>query len=347
MPPEPPPATLRLNVDTDALAANWRALDRLSGTASAGAAVKADGYGLGVAKVVPALRKAGTRDFLVAHWGEVPAVLEHVPPASLSVLHGPLTQEEARFAIASGVKPVINSLSQADRWLEAGGGPCDLMVDSGINRLGIRVRDLGSETIARLEIDVLMSHLASADEDVPQNAAQLAVWKDARKVVAHRRASLANSAGICLGADYHGDLTRPGLALYGGIPRAELAGEIVQVARPQAAVMQVREIEEGESVGYNATFRASRAMRLGTIAIGYADGYMRCWSDRGTASCKQTTLPVVGRVSMDMTVLDLSDAPDIREGDWVELAYDLPSAAAKSSLSQYELLTLLGKRFAR
>lgn len=344
---EPPPAALRLEIDRDALEANWRALDRMSGRAAAGAAVKADAYGLGVAQAVPVLRDAGCRDFFVAHWSEIASVSGLVAPAAVSVLHGPLTGADADFARAVGVKPVVNSVRQARLWLEAGGGLCDLMIDTGINRLGLPMADLGDETIARLDVDILMSHLASADDDVPLNAVQLARWREARAAVAHRRASLANSAGIALGADYHGDLTRPGLSLYGGVPRPDMHGLIRQVARPHAAIMQVRNIQAGETVGYNATFTAPGPMRVGVIALGYADGYLRCWSGKGLLLARGAVLPVLGRVSMDMTVIDLSAAPEMGEGDWVEAEYSLPEASAASGLSQYELLTLLADRFAR
>ena len=162
-----------------------------------------------------------------------------------------------------------------------------------------------------------------------------------------RSALCESSAGIALGAAYHGDLTRPGLALYGGIPRAELAQHIAQVVQPQAAIMQIRDIEAGESVGYNATFTAPLAMRIGVIALGYADGYLRCWSGKGVMLAAGAALPVLGRVSMDMSVIDLSAAPQLREGDWVDVRYSLPDAARHSGLSQYELLTLLGRRFGR
>ncbi|MCK9540413.1 MAG: alanine racemase [Novosphingobium sp.] len=347
MPPDFPPSPLRLSIDTPALAANWRVLDRLSGTARAGAAVKANAYGIGVGIAVPALHKAGCRDFFVAHWREAAEILPLADPASIRVLHGPLTAADTAFARATGVRPVINSVAQARLWLEAGGGPCDLMVDTGMNRLGLGLTDFGDENVSRLEIETLHSHLASADEDCALNAMQLARWREARAMLRHCRASLANSAGIMLGPDYHGDLTRPGLALYGGIPRPELADAIRQVASPMAAIMQVRTIEAGESIGYNATFTASRPMRVGTIALGYADGYLRCWSDRGVMTADGHDLPVLGRVSMDMTVIDLGAAPHLREGDWVSAAYSLPEAAARSGLSQYELLTLLGRRFAR
>jgi alanine racemase len=347
MPPEVPPAALRLAIDRDALAGNWRTLDALSGSARAGAAVKADGYGLGVPAVVPTLRDAGCRDFFVAHWSEVAAVAEHAPAASISVLHGPLTAADVAYARAVGARPVINSLTQARLWLDAGGGPCDLMVDTGINRLGLPLAEIGDEAVAQLEIDVLMSHLASADEDVPLNELQRVRWDEARRSLAHRRSSLANSAGIALGAAFHGDLTRPGLSLYGGIQRAELAGRIRQVARPMAAILQVRHVGAGDTLGYNATYTASRPMRVGTIALGYADGYLRCWSDKGAMLYAGRRLPVLGRVSMDMTIIDLSEAPDLDEGDWVEADYSPVEAAARSGLSQYELFTLLGDRFAR
>ncbi|MCX7864828.1 MAG: alanine racemase [Novosphingobium sp.] len=342
-----PAAALRLAIDADALAANWKALDRLSGTASAAAAVKANAYGIGVAQAVPALAAAGCRDFLVAHWREVADLLGMVNPAGIAVLHGPLDARDVAFARATGVRPVINSIRQARLWLESGGGPCDLMVDTGINRLGLPMQHLGDEAIAALDIDVLMSHLASADEDVPLNALQLQRWMEARAALDHRRASLANSAGIVLGKAYHGDLTRPGLSLYGGIPRDELRDVIRQVVRLEAAILQVREIAPGDGVGYNSTFVASRPMRIGAIALGYADGYLRCWSGKGAMLAGGRRLAVLGRVSMDMTVIDLTEAPELKEGDWVEAEYALPEAAAASGLSQYELLTLLGNRFAR
>src|SRR5688572_24427649 len=345
--PDLPPPTLRLRVDAEALAANWRALDRLSGRAAAAAAVKADAYGLAVETAVPALLEAGARDFFVAHWSEVPAVLRHVEPARLAVLHGPLRSEDARFARDAGVRPVINSLHQARLWLDAGGGPCDLMVDSGINRLGLPPGDVGDPLVAALEIDTLLSHLASADEDVPQNARQLALFEEIARHVPARRRSLANSAGIALGEGYSFDLTRPGLALYGGVPRPELAETIRQVAYPQAAVLQLRDLSPGDSVGYNATFTAERPLRVATVSLGYADGFLRCWAGVGSLHHGDATLPLLGRVSMDMVVVDCSAAPGLREGDWLDLPFDLPAASALCGLSQYELLTLLGRRFSR
>lgn len=345
--PDLPPPTLRLRLDAEALAGNWRTLDAMSGSAAAGAAVKADAYGLGVDNVVPVLRDAGVQSFFVAHWSEVPGVLRHVPPAQVSVLHGPLRPEDAAFARATGVRPVINSLHQAGLWQASGGGPCDLMVDTGINRLGLSPREIGDPLVTALAVETLMSHLASADEDAAQNDAQQKAFEAIARQVAARRRSLANSAGIALGPRFTFDLTRPGLSLYGGVPRRELAGRIRQVAHPQAAVLQLRQLSPGDSVGYNATFTADRPMHAATVSLGYADGFLRCWSGRGALRHGGTPLPLIGRVSMDMVVVDCSATNGLREGDWLDLTYDLPSAAETCGLSQYELLTLLGKRFPR
>ncbi len=339
--PEP---TLRLTIDADALAANWRALDELSGAAAAGAAVKADCYGLGVDNCVPVLRDAGARQFFVAHWSEVAAVARHVPSEQIAVLHGPVRDDEAAYAIESGVRPVINSLEQARRWNAIGGGACHLMIDTGINRLGVAPSELGDPAIAALGVDMLLSHLASADEDDPTNAVQLAAFRECLPMVAHRRASLANSAGIALGSDYAFDATRPGLALYGGVPREELAGTIRQVGLIEAAIIQTRRISAGDKVGYNGVFTADKPMRVGTVSLGYADGFLRARGPGGMLRDGEAILPILGKVSMDMVVVDLENAPGLGEGDWLGVPFDLPDAARQSSVSQYELLTVLGKR---
>ncbi len=322
----------------------------MSGDASAGAAVKADCYGLGVERCVPTLRDAGAEKFFVAHWSEVEAVAHHVQAGHIAVLHGPMTPQDAAYAKASGAVPVINSLEQARRWNEAGGGRCHLMVDTGINRLGIAPSAVGDEAIKTLDVDVLMSHLACADEDSEINTRQLARFREVQAHVDWNSLSLANSAGIALGSDYAFDLTRPGLALYGGIARQELSGLIKQVAFPEAAIIQTRELKAGDAVGYNGEFIASRDMRVGTVSLGYADGFLRSWGNvdgRSGAylSHAETPLSLLGKVSMDMVVVDLCGAPSLREGDWLSVPYELQNAAQQSGLSQYELLTILGQRF--
>lgn len=341
---KPPEPTLRLRIDAEALAGNWRALDALSGNARAGAAVKADCYGLGVDTCVPVLRDAGCSAFFVAHWSEVEAVIAHVPPQQVAVLHGPVREEDVAYAKATGVVPVLNSLAQVNRWNEAGGGLCHLMVDTGINRLGLAASELGDPAVQRLDIDVLMSHLANADEDSAMNALQLDAFRACLPAVSHRRASLANSAGIALGEAYAFDLTRPGLAVYGGVPRPEMGAAIRQVAFPEAAIIQTREIGAGDAVGYNGTFTASAPMRVATVSLGYADGFLRARGPGGALLHGGRQLPILGKVSMDMVVIDLANAPDIGEGDWLAVPFDLPHAAQQSLVSQYELLTVLGKR---
>ncbi len=347
MPAERPAPTLRLRLDSDALVRNWRALDELSGSAKAGAAVKAQAYGIGTAMVVPVLRDTGCETFFVAHWNEVADVAEHVPGNQISVLHGPISAADAEYARATGALPVINSLHQAKLWLETGGGPCDLMVDTGINRLGLSMNEITDPLVSQLEVGTLMSHLASADEDSDLNPRQLARFVEVTGQIESERSSLANSAGIGLGPDYAFDVTRPGLSIYGGAQRRELVGLIEQVVFPQAAIVQLRDLKAGDSVGYNATYTADRGMQVGVVSIGYADGLLRSWSNGAAFEFEGQRLPLLGRVSMDMVVVDCSNALDISEGDWVDIPYDLPSASANTGLSQYELLTVLGRRFQR
>jgi len=335
---------LRLTIDLQALQANWRWLADRAGTAC-GAAIKADGYGLGARQAMEALAEAGCRDFFVSTWAEA-AELGDVPGgASLAVLHG-VGGADVDAALASGARPVLNTAEQVARWRQiAPQRACDVMVDTGMNRLGLRADELA--LLDGLSIDTLHSHLACGDEDHDLNATQLQRFRDAAAAVPARRYSLANSAGICLGRDYSFDLVRPGLALYGGIPRSEAQGNIRQVARVEAEVIQRRTIRAGESCGYGATFVAEADTEAAILNIGYADGYLRGFSSRGWGYAGEFTLPVLGRVSMDLIALGCDAAPDIKEGEWIELDYNLPDAASSSGLSQYELLTTLGSRFER
>jgi alanine racemase len=221
------------------------------------------------------------------------------------------------------------------------------MFDSGINRLGIGPEQISQCDLGSIDIDLLLSHLASADEDSAQNEAQQRAFHEQAAASGAKRLSLANSAGIMLGADYHYDLTRPGLSLYGGIARSGMEAFIKPVARLSARLLQVRTQPEGAPIGYNATHICGNDTTIGTISIGYADGYLRAFSSKGTAHYGAAALPVLGRVSMDLVTIDISAAPELREGDWVGVEYDLPTASALTGLSQYELLTNLGTRFER
>lgn len=342
------PSPLRLRLDSDALVANWRWLAAQSGAAACGAAIKADGYSIGAREVMRHLAAAGCRDFFVATWGEAAALMPLADGVSLSVLHG-VGASDMIAARTLPARPVLNSPEQVARWREAGEGrPCDVMVDTGMNRLGLRVEEALGGALDGLSIETLLSHLASADEDSEQNARQLTAFRAIRQSVPARRYSLANSAGICLGADYAFDLTRPGIALYGGTPRGEARGHLRQVVYPEARVLQVRSVREGETVGYGATWTAQRESRIAVANMGYADGYLRCHAGSGGgATWQDHALPLIGRVSMDIVAFDAGNALAIDEGDWLCLDYDLPAATERSGLSQYELLTGLGRRFER
>jgi alanine racemase len=335
---------LRLTVDTSAIQANWRWLQDRAGV-PAGAAVKAEGYGLGARETTETLLDTGCRDFFVSTWAEAEALGQLPDGVSLVVLHG-VGPDDVEAALALPARPVLNSIEQAARWKEiAPGRACDVMVDTGMNRLGLRPDETGP--LDGLSIDTLHSHLACADEDHPHNAMQLERFRAVAATVSAKRNSMANSAGICLGTEYSFDLVRPGLALYGGVPRAEAEGNIRQVARVEAQIVQRRTIRAGESCGYGATFTAGADTEAAILNIGYADGYLRGFSSRGSVFAGEYALPVLGRVSMDLLAIDCDAAQELKEGDWVELDYDLPSAAKQSGLSQYELLTTLGSRFER
>jgi alanine racemase len=335
---------LRLTIDSAALVHNWRWLADRAGV-PAGAAIKADAYGLGAREAMRALYDAGCRDFFVSVWSEAEDMGQVPEGATLVVLHG-VGPDDVEAALKSSARPVLNTVEQVARWKNiAPGRVCDVMIDTGMNRLGLRPEEIAA--LEGLTIDTLHSHLACADEDHDLNAKQLQRFREVAGQVSAKRYSLANSAGICLGRDYSFDLVRPGLALYGGIPRREAEDQIRQVAHVEAQVVQRRTIRAGESCGYGATFVADSDTEAAILNIGYADGYLRGFSSRGTAFAGELALPVLGRVSMDLIAVRCDVAPALAEGDWVEIDYDLPTASEASGLSQYELLTTLGSRFER
>jgi alanine racemase len=335
---------LRLTIDRSAIQSNWRWLQDYAGV-PAGAAVKAEAYGLGAREATEALIEAGCRDFFVSTWAEAEQLGNLPEGVSLVVLHG-VGLDDAEAALRLSARPCLNSANQVARWKEiAPDRACDVMIDTGINRLGLRPTEIG--LLDGLMIDTLHSHLACADEDSAMNGMQLERFRAVESVVPANRYAMANSAGICLGRDYSFDLVRPGLALYGGVPRAEAEGNIRQVARVEAQVLQRRTIPVGETCGYGATFHANEDTEAAILNIGYADGYLRGFSSHGSAFVGEYALPVLGRVSMDLLAVGVDAAPQLSEGDWVEIDYDLPSASKQSGLSQYELLTTLGSRFER
>jgi alanine racemase len=335
---------LRLRLDRAALQHNFSWLEQRSGV-PAGAAIKADGYGIGARETMRALYDAGCRTFFVSTYSEAEDLGPVPGDLSLVVLHG-VGPDDVDMAVKSEARPVLNSPAQVQRWkLIAPDRSADVMVDTGMNRLGLRPGELGS--VEGLTIDTLHSHLACGDEDREMNARQLRAFGEVAGNVPAKRYAMANSAGICLGRDYSFDLVRPGLALYGGIPRCEAEGNIRQVVRVDAQIVQRRTIRAGESCGYGATFVAESDTEAAIVNIGYADGYLRGFSSSGSAFAGEIALAVLGRVSMDLVALGCDSAPELEEGNWVEMDYDLSSASKASGLSQYELLTVLGSRFER
>ncbi len=333
---------LRLHLDGNALVSNWRFLQGQGGVAC-GAAVKANGYGLGAREVVARLRDAGCRDFFVAHWSEAAAIADLVPPEWISVLNG-IQPSDISLIQQLGAVPVLNTPRQIAMWKAAEGGACHVMIDTGINRLGIGPEQIANDLFDGLDIDILLSHLASADAVSEQNGRQLAMFSQFAKEIPAKRRSFANSAGIMLGPDYHFDLTRPGIGLYGGVERTEMATGISPVAHIAARVLQVRHLKVGDAVGYGATYICEEPTIIATASMGYADGYLRSFAGRGVVYADDVGLPVIGRVSMDLITINASAGPSLSEGDWVRLPFDLPELSAQSGLSQYELLTTLGQR---
>lgn len=347
-----------LTIDLGAVAANYRALAGCAHPAVCAAVVKADAYGLGAAKVAPALARAGCRHFFVAHAEEgiaLRAVLGGDP--TLYVLHGPMPGTEAAFH-AHGLVPVLNSAAQVAGWVafaqqQGAVLPAVLQVDSGMNRLGVPKAELDAlDGLAALDLRFVMSHLACADDPGhPANAAQLGHFRTLLARWPRAAASLAASSGIFLGPQFRFDLVRPGAALYGVAPQPG-PNPMRPVVRLQARVIQVREIARGAAVGYGQTWHAPGPARIATIGAGYADGFLRSASNRGSAWLGDLCLPFAGRVSMDSITLDASAAPEgaLRPGACVDLIgprWTVDDAAAAAGTIGYEVLTALGHRYHR
>lgn len=352
-----------LTIDLDAICDNWRTLKaRLEG-ADCGAVVKADAYGLGADKVAPTLYRAGCRDFFVAHLDEAIALRPALATnASVYVLHGAHPGAELECVVHDLV-PVLNSLPQIAAWRSLAQGlgkrlPAILQVDTGMARLGLSADELDlvaadPSALTGLDLRFIMSHLVSAEDQTdPINRTQLDRFKAALRRLPTARASLANSSGIFLGGDFHFDLARPGAALYGVAPIAGQPNPLRPVIRLQGKVLQTRMIDAGTPVGYAHTWTAPRRTRIATVAVGYADGYLRSLSNRGYAGFEGVALPVVGNVSMDTITIDVTDIPEARlaEGGLIDLADPLngvDAIAARAGTIGYEILTSLGNRYAR
>ena len=348
-----------LHIDLAAIVANWRALAARAAPGAVAGVVKANAYGLGAAQVAPALHAAGCRHFFVAHLSEGMALRAALGAGPMiAVLDGfaPGTDENAALL------PVLNSLGDVLAHAAAGRSTgrarqALLHLDTGMARLGL---DLGEQArlaadhslLAGLDLLYIMSHLACADEpNHPFNAEQAARFARACAGLPRLPRSFANSSGLFLGADYASDLARPGCALYGINPTPGAPNPMLPVIRLEAPILQIREIPAGASVGYGASFVAARPSRIATIAVGYADGYLRSLSGQGVAAYRDMILPMVGRVSMDLITLDVTDAPGIAPGDVLQLiggaAPSPDDLAARAGTIGYEILTSLGDRYRR
>ncbi|HEX2843075.1 alanine racemase [Hyphomicrobium sp.] len=362
----PPDATGIVTIDLGVLQDNWRALSALVAPAECGAVVKADAYGLGASEVIPALVRAGCRTFFVATPDEARAARLLAPKARLFALDG-LFPGAAPLLLAADVAPVLSSLEEVMEWSNVASRagrrvPAALQVDTGLNRLGLSAGDVKAleadpSLLEALDLRLVMSHLACADDPSdPHNAKQRSVFNRRRASLPEAPASLAASDGLMLGKAFHYDLVRPGYALYGGQAFRGGATPVKPVVTVEARVLQVRTLKTGESVGYSATWTASRRTRLAVVAAGYADGFARALSAAssktgGAVLVAGQRAPVVGRVSMDLITVDITDIDGpVARGDLVTLVgpgSTIEAMGKASGTIGYEVLTRLGPRFVR
>jgi alanine racemase len=358
-----PRAGAVLTVDLDAVAANYRLLVERAGGATVAGVMKADAYGLGMAHVAPALVRAGCRVFFTAHLEEGMRLRGIVPAASaIYVLHGPPPGTAADF-VEHGLTPILNDPGQVREWSAACARAgtrraAAVQVDSGMSRMGLSPADLAAlgeprDWLAAFEPVLLMSHLACADvPDHPMNTRQRLRFDAIRAQFPAMPASLANSSAVFLGPDFRYDLARPGAALYGINPQPGHANPLRQAVSLDARIVQVRTIAAGDAVGYGARYVADDTRRIATIAVGYADGWMRALSGRGFAWVDGVRVPIAGTVSMDSITLDMTGIPEARlqPGLTVELLGPhqyVDAVAAEAGTIGYEVLTRLGTRFER
>ncbi|MGO1117117.1 alanine racemase [Rhodovibrionaceae bacterium A322] len=355
-------ANAHLTIDLPAIRENYQRLRQQLNGLPCAAVVKADAYGLGLERVGPVLAQAGAETFFTAHLGEALSLRRVLPEQQIFVLGGLMAGAEEEH-LAHGICPVLNSLEEIRRYSQLAktrNQPlrAALQLDSGMSRLGLPPKELellldDPTALDGVAVDIVMSHLACADEpDHPLNQQQLNSFRKARARLPFGRASFANSSGIFLGSEYHFDLGRPGVALYGGNPTPDAPNPMRQVVRLQGKILQVREIDAGQCVGYGAAFISQRPSRIATVGVGYADGYLRSLSNQGQAWFETTPLPLAGRVSMDLITLDVTDLPpaQARPGTFVDLLgpnEGVDDVAAKAGTIGYEILTSLGQRYHR
>ena len=336
----------RLSIDLDAIASNWRALDAMT-RAETGAVVKADAYGLGATRVSRALYRAGVRRFFVAVAEEGAAVREGTgPDAEIFVFAGHCSGDTDIIGDLR-LTPMLNSLDQLTRHFESlPGQPFGIQLDTGMNRLGMEWDEWGAVADVALSQRprLIASHLACADEpDHPMNPYQLDVFRRMTDGLDVPR-TLAATGGIFLGPEYHFDVTRPGVGLFGGLPFTE-ASPVVRLDLP---VIQIRDLAAGEVVGYGNSWQAERPTRLATISGGYSDGILRSLSGRGMLWHRDTPCPLVGRVSMDLLTVDVTDCDsDPKALTLLGRRQGVDALADQAGTIGYEILTSLGTRYER
>lgn len=346
-----------VTIDLAALQSNWKNLAARAPAAETGAAIKADAYGLGVGPCGRALWSAGCHHYFVARPSEGQELRGILPDAKIYVLDGLYTGQTG-FYVQHRLIPSLISPEEAKEWArDAGGAPCAIHVDSGINRVSFTYDALASLLAENLPLNIvlLMSHLASSEEpDNDFNQEQRLRFEKARALLPQVKASLVNSSGVFLGADYAYNVMRPGIALYGGNPLPGQPNPMQPVATLEVRVLQVRELSVGEKVGYNSTWTAARPSRVALVAAGYRDGIPRHMSSTLAKGLAQVHIngklcPIIGRVSMDMTAVDVTDAK-VQRGDWAEFFgpnIALDDAAASAGTISWVLLTHLGNRYLR
>lgn len=341
----------KLHIDLDALVANWRMMQRRVEPAYAAAVVKAGAYGLGAKQVATALHKAGCNRFYVA-WPEEGAALRRDlgPAPEILVFHG-VTPDTLDLFQMYALQPVLNHLEQIDLWAEANvqARPAALHLDTGMNRLGVSQAHWAAAAKMLPKPTRLVSHLACGDETSSANAEQLARFAEARALWPGVPASLSASGGSYRGKDYHFDEVRPGIALYGGGPIPAEGSAPHTVVTVTAPILQVRDAKKGETVGYGCTWTAEADCQLATIGIGYADGYLRSASNSAKVWVQGQKRPIVGRVSMDLIVIDVTGL-SVSPGDEIEVVGPnmlLSEVAGAMGTIDYEILTRLGARLAR
>ena len=346
--------TCRLKIRLDVLADNYGKFVRALGgqTLRVAGVLKADGYGMGAVEVAHRLTREGCRIFFSANVAEAMTLREAQIQEIIYVFSGPLSDQDVSVYKTNKLRPVLNDALQVDRWERLGDGlPAALHIDTGMNRLGIPHDEITLINARAIQLRLVMTHLACADvPQHPMNQQQVDRFQIACAGLEEIQTSIGNSAGILNGPATQGHLVRPGIGLYGGNPYAGGSNPMDCVGVLEAQVIQTRKIKKGDYIGYGAEYQADRDMKLAVVGCGYADGIPRMLSNVGTVAYSGVHLPIIGRIAMDLTHVNISEAPQVKVGDWVEFFGDsisIEQVAMQSNTISYEVLTGINKRVSR